>query len=482
MTILQTGKAIPRPSARSGGIRALLFFCLLAAAPVPAVPGEAPKPCRIEVVEKGSGWPVPLVELRTTHQLRFVTDNAGLVAMDAPELMNREVWFEIKGHGYGVPKDGFGYSGVRLRPVPGGRLRVEVERTILARRLGRLTGAGLFAESQKLGERLDEPESGESGCDSVQTAVCRGTLFWMWGDTTLAKYPLGIYDTTGATSSVPAFAATPVPPLRPPFARFRDASGAVRGVAPMPGEGPTWISGLVALRDKDGRERLCASFVKVKPPLDAYRCGQCVWDDAAAAFKPLQVLWEKSALRPRPPRFTDGHPVSWTDSDGRRWLLFGDPFPRLQCPATFEGWRDPSSWRELKPQPRVAARDGRSVRPHTGSILWSGYRKCWVAVFMENGGKPSEFGELWYAEASSPFGPWGGAVKILTHDNYTFYNPLIHGEGMKGDEPYILFEGTYTQTFAKHPEPTPRYDYTQILYRLDLDDVGGREVQITNYK
>src|SRR5687768_10577320 len=33
-------------------------------------------PCRIEVVDKESRWPVPLVELRTTHQARFVTDNA----------------------------------------------------------------------------------------------------------------------------------------------------------------------------------------------------------------------------------------------------------------------------------------------------------------------------------------------------------------------------------------------------------------------
>jgi hypothetical protein len=24
--------------------------------------------------------------------------------------------------------------------------------------------------------------------------------------------------------------------------------------------------------------------------------------------------------------------------------------------------------------------------------------------------------------------------------------------------------------FADKPEPTPRYDYNQILYRLDLDD------------
>ena len=35
---------------------------------------------------------------------------------------------------------------------------------------------------------------------------------------------------------------------------------------------------------------------------------------------------------------------------------------------------------------------------------------------------------------------------------------------------FIVFEGTYTAEFADRPRPTPRYNYNQILYRLDLDD------------
>src|SRR5580765_7577228 len=124
------------------------------------------QPCRIEVVEKGTGWPVPLVELRTTHQARFVTDNAGVIAFDLPELMGRETWFDVIGQGYEVAKDGFGLRGVRLRPEPGKTLKIEVTRTIIARRLGRITGGGIFAESQKLGQELDWRESGILGCDS----------------------------------------------------------------------------------------------------------------------------------------------------------------------------------------------------------------------------------------------------------------------------------------------------------------------------
>ncbi len=61
-------------------------------------------------------------------------------------------------------------------------------------------------------------------------------------------------------------------------------------------------------------------------------------------------------------------------------------------------------------------------------------------------------------------------MKVLSHDNYAFYNPRIHPEFTSADSPILLFEGTRSKTFANRPEPTPRYDYNQILYRVDLDD------------
>ena len=117
-----------------------------------------------------------------------------------------------------------------------------------------------------------------------------------------------------------------------------------------------------------------------------------------------------------------------------------------------------------------SAEDGTAVEPHRGSIVRNAFRDRWIAVFTQKFGKPSAFGEIWYAEATSPFGPWGPAVKVLTHDNHTFYNPKIHAELTPGDAPFIVFEGTYTAEFADHAVPTPRHNYNQILYRLDLDD------------
>jgi hypothetical protein len=209
------------------------------------------QPCCIQVVEAGTGWAVPLVELRTTHQVRFVTDNAGVIAFDLPELMGRETWFDVSSPGYEVPKDGFGMRGVRLTPEPGKTLMVEVKRTIVARRMGRLTGGGIFAESQKLGRELDWKESGILGCDSVQNTVYGGRLFWAWGDTTIPSYPLGIFHMTSATTVVQPLRSF-APPLRLPLEYFTNDKGLPRAVAEMPGSGPTWVSGYVNLRDKAG--------------------------------------------------------------------------------------------------------------------------------------------------------------------------------------------------------------------------------------
>lgn len=446
-----------------------LGFSLLA--PARFVGAEpALQPCSIRVVEKTSGWPVPLVELRTTHNATFVTDNAGMIAFDLPELMGRETWFNVVSDGYEVPRDGFGYRGVRLKPEPGAELEIKVTRTSIARLLGRLTGGGLFGESQQLGRDLDWRESGVLGCDSVQNAVYEGKLFWIWGDTTLARYPLGIFNASGATTPIHPLDDFK-PPIRIQFDYLRDTNGAPRGVADIPGNGPTWLSGCVTLPDESGKSHLVATYAKITPPLSAYEYGLCVWSDRDKCFQRLRVIWKKSKAQPKPPPFPDGHAVFWKDTNGSRWVLFGNPFPTLRCPATFEAWQDASTWEQITPQTTlVSAANGTPVKPHSGSITWNSYRQRWVTVFMEAHGKPSAFGELWYAEADAPTGPWAKAVKILSHQNYTFYNPELHTEWMPPGSHVLLFEGTYSQTFANHPEPTPRYDYNQLLYRLDLDD------------
>ena len=58
----------------------------------------------------------------------------------------------------------------------------------------------------------------------------------------------------------------------------------------------------------------------------------------------------------------------------------------------------------------------------------------------------------------------------MTHDKYSFYNPKQHPMFDKDGGRIIFFEGTYTTTFSGNNDPTPRYDYNQIMYQLDLSD------------
>ncbi|MFN0129250.1 MAG: hypothetical protein ACKV19_21485 [Verrucomicrobiales bacterium] len=71
------------------------------------------------------------------------------------------------------------------------------------------------------------------------------------------------------------------------------------------------------------------------------------------------------------------------------------------------------------------------------------------------------------------------AVKVLSHENYTFYNPRVRQDFTPEGSPILLFEGTYTHTFSNNPNKTPRYDYNQILYRLDMDDPALAAAQVS---
>ena len=114
----------------------LLLICQLAA----PSPGDYFK---IQVVDAQTGRGVPLVELKTTHNVCYYTDSNGLVAFHEPGLMDQRVFFTVKSHGYEFPKDGFGMSGTALEVKPGGSAVLKIKRLNIAERLYRLTGGGI---------------------------------------------------------------------------------------------------------------------------------------------------------------------------------------------------------------------------------------------------------------------------------------------------------------------------------------------------
>src|SRR5688572_7933167 len=104
----------------------------------------------IEVVDAKTGRGVPLVELKTVNNISYWTDSAGLIAFNEPGLMSEEVYFHVQSPGYEYPKDGFENHGVRLRPKAGATAQIKINRTQIADRLYRITGAGIYRDSELL--------------------------------------------------------------------------------------------------------------------------------------------------------------------------------------------------------------------------------------------------------------------------------------------------------------------------------------------
>jgi hypothetical protein len=477
---------------------------------------ESPPPFRIHVIDEETKRGVPLVELEALTNRRYHTDSNGLVAITDPVLMNQTAFFYVRSHGYEFKKDGFGIAGARLEVKPGGRAELRIERKNIAERLYRMTGGGIYRHTVALGEKppIKQPllNAQVLGSDSVQMTTYKGKLHWFWGDTQRVSYPLGNFNTPGATSLLPANGGLD-PDVGVDLEYFVAKDGFAKGAAPMPGPGPTWTTGLVVLHDASGDEQMFAGYAKIRNMLDVYERGLMVWDDAANEFRKV-VAFPKD-IRAHP----TGHTLRCRSKDGDH-VYFCDAAPLLRVkaepksladPAGYEvfGCTDPQSdaknptierdsagrpkysWRSgrafggadgegklvksglLKPdEVALPLRDpdtGKRFTPHAGSTVWNAYRRKWIMVTTEIFGT-SLLGEIWYAEADSPVGPWVYARKILTHDNYSFYNPKLHQVFFKENGRIVYFEGTYTTMFTNNKSPTPDYEYNQIMHRMSLDD------------
>jgi hypothetical protein len=481
------------------------------------VAAEPEKPFAIQVVDARTGRGVPLIELRTVNHIRLVTDSNGIAAFREPGLMNETVFFHVAGHGYEHAKDGFGFRGKRLDVTPGGSATLQVDRLNVAERLYRVTGAGIYRDSVLVGAKVPirQPllNGRVFGSDSVMNAVYCGRVYWFWGDTQQPSYPLGNFHVPGATSDLPGKGGLD-PDAGVDLTYWVDDKGFAKKTCEMSGKGPTWLTTLAVVPDRAGRERLLGSFVKVEPPLKIYARGLVAFNDETQQFDKLADFDLKA------PGFPQGHTFRHTDG-GREHVYFAHPYPLTRVPAMAESFADPSqyecftclkdvsrleaaeldrdaagrlvyAWRKNTPavgpaeQAKLVAagkmkadegpihlrdRDsGKPVFAHAGSVSWNAYRKRWVMIAVEQYGKPSFLGEVWYAEADKPTGPWRYAVKVASHDRMSFYNPKQHPMFEKDGGKTIYFEGTYTHDFSSNPETTPRYEYNQVMYRLDLSD------------
>jgi hypothetical protein len=267
------------------------------------------------------------------------------------------------------------------------------------------------------------------------------------------------------------------------------------------------MAGLVSVKDSGGTERLFAGYAKVDVTAKPIEAGVSKFNDLTQMFERVVTDYnEEGFVRP------DGHAFKFQHGMSSYVYYPG----RLRIPATAEAMVDRKQYEQFSAYGAdgspdlVKAPDGtlqyafrpgakhvtsdaltaagvgadQSLDGHTSDVVsgkdvtliaasqaWNRHRARFLQIAQQQLGDSSALGELFHAEADTPMGPWVYARKIITHDKYTFYNPFLHPEFDLNGGRTIFLEGTYTSFFAG-PQviPTPRYDYNQIMYRLNLED------------
>lgn len=442
---------------------------------------------------------VPLVRLQAFGE-SYWTDSQGLVAYCNPDhLPAQGATFQVWSHGYALDA---GKTEVSLDAAAGMRAEIPVHRQIVAERLYRLTGGGIYRDSVLLGLEtpLAKPTLNASvmGQDTSSSTVYRGKLFWLWQDTQRAAYPLGNFKGTAATSALPDGKAD----LGFDLGYIENGSGfSAEMCADCPG-GPAWMDGLFSVATASGDEQMFGGYAIVAGDGSIQETGMVRFDDASQRF--VRVLTDFSARKDfdRP----TSHPFAVRHADAR-YAYYEN---RLRIVAKSEAFMDPTRYERFTPyaagasEPQLNAAgkpdyawranglnasperlkanawgseqslDGHLLRATDSTPLelvgvttgYHPYRGRFLMAGQEKFGNPSALGEIWQAEADTPMGPWLYAAKIISHQDYTFYNTLYHPELARGSFAYI--EGTYTASYSGAKELTPRYDYNQLLYRVDL--------------
>ena len=400
----------------------------------------------IKVIDQQTLRGIPLVKLRFVNEVVYWTDSAGIAAIDEPSLRGRVAFLEIRSDGYEYPRDRFfDQPGMTVRIVPGRTRQIQMQRTMIAERLSRLTGEGLYRDSILAGLRVPMREpllNGQvMGQDTVSAALYRGKIFWIWGDTFAPAYVN--FNVTAAVSELDDDPARVIN-----YRYFTDRQGRVKPMLLLAHPGLVWIEGLIPLKDANGNERLVATYTRQNGLTFPDECGLALFDDDAQQFKPwIEMPCTKSHVSSHP-FLHDGY-----------WYLY----PSLRVKNDWNAIQDHKQWEtrsvQLPPNAKRAS-----------CVVWNNFRQRWVLLLEATG-------KVFYAEAQQPEGPYGEAIEIIRHDHYNFYNVVTHAFFNQDGGRTIFIEGTYTDAFSDAKEKTPRYNYNQLLYRLRLDDPRLREAQ-----
>jgi len=494
--------------------RATLLLCICLAHASLSAQTLASQTFLLRFVDAKTRRPIPLVEAELFNALRLCSDNLGNMAILEPDLAGRQVRLRIRGHGYRYPQlDFFGERAISLAIKPGSVTEIELERTVAAERLYRITGSGRFRDSilGRLTSRPDDLPGRVTGLDSAIPVVWQNRLFCFYGDT------LGTDRLNLSGSGAEVITGTGVPEEALPLNFFCDPDGFASRMIELPEPGFIWIETVIPVM-AGKRELLVARYVKHKTLEEAVETGFALFNPLQQKFMPVKKFksarhhksahavrvhidnrpawciqpWERTGINlkdfinPQTYAFyTCLEPLAPEEKaqtlefDGKKlkvkrdaagkpvfsWVSNGIPFsPANQKLLLKAGIISQNErWLEL-----TEIGTGHKISDFSGSISWNDYRNRWIMISQ------GQVGEIWFSEADTFTGPWVYARRIVEHDGYNFYNPVHHSWFDDEHGRIIYLEGTYTSFFTREEYKTPRADYNQVMYRLDLADASLR--------
>ena len=474
---------------------------------------------KIMVVDEETGRGVPMVELKSTNSVRYYTDNNGIIAYYEPGLMGRKVYFSITSPGYKYPDDFFHNPGKALKVTKGDSILIKIKRISVAERLYRFTGEGLYHHSLRVGHHVPVKQpvinAEVTGVDATMALPYNGKIYWTWGDTQKLSDALGHFAVSGATSEFPGKSGLD-PDIGIDLTFFVDENGFSKEMCPVPGPGMVWNHWMGVLPDDTGNERLIMHYGRMKDLSVVYESGLAIFNDEKEIFEPffqydfVSPFWPKGHYMVANVNGENFHYFSFATpyllrtradlehikdinsyeaftclKEGTKYNRGLSEIDRNEKGEIIYSWKtrtDPVGYDRQKEliQNKLMKReegwlqlhdieDGTRIKSHAGSIYWNEYRKKWVMI-MQGSKVVLSPGDIWYGESDTPVGPWIYLKKIATHNNYTLYNVTQHPFFNKENGRYIYFDGTYSISFTNTDYETPRYDYNQIMYRLDLND------------
>src|SRR3954469_1228496 len=294
----------------------------------------------IQVVDSKTGRGVPLVELTPVAGQTVITDSNGFVAFTQQALMNQNVSFGVRSFGYVGEND-------VLHPTNGGSAQFAIDRTNLAERLYRLTGAGIYQDSVAVGAPVPIAQplvnANVGGQDSVQAVVYKGQIYWFFGDTLYQNgVGLGNFRTAGATSQLPGQGG--LDPSQGVNLNYfvNPANGWAKEMMPVPETGAMWIDGVFTVRDPDGQERLMARNARYTDLSTNVEQGLALFNDSTETFQRFQSYSLTAPITPQGHAFN--HAVN-----GQDYIYFDQTYPNVRVKADWNDVTHIANWEAYTP-------------------------------------------------------------------------------------------------------------------------------------